>query len=473
MSLRPTQSANFDQISAGIRRNLLALVRAQEQVSTGKRILRPSDDGVGTAISMSLTRQRSGVEAHLTGVHSVQPVMATSTMELESASDLLAEARSLVLQALNGTMAPSDRAAIADQIDQISDAVLEVANTRFGDRYLFGGTETAKPPFVEDNQTQESYVSYRGNNNQQRIRIGKGTTVDLNLPGNQIFGGDQFESLGFSGQTGLKAGDDASSGSGYMRLYTRTASVTGANVAGIAMSTAGGTTILGSHQLAVDGANRTVRLGNGPTKQIPTPAPNNLTLLDGDGSIAVIDFTGWTGAFVTTTLVGQGEISTDNQTWQPMDVFSSNVEVHDATTGNLLHLNARDTRKAGQELVVFKGATNLFDSLRGISADLRAMDDGDNTPEMARLNLRFEELIDGHERLLSGLGKLGSRHQRLNSTESRLQDLSTQLAGLVSEATDVDISQAVLDLQQAEQTLQLTQATGARLMQQSLLNYLG
>ncbi|HRV80801.1 MAG TPA: flagellin, partial [Planctomycetota bacterium] len=70
-------------------------------------------------------------------------------------------------------------------------------------------------------------------------------------------------------------------------------------------------------------------------------------------------------------------------------------------------------------------------------------------------------------------GKLGARYERLNSSETRLRDLSTQLAGLKSEVMDVDLASAVLELQQAEQTLQLTQATGARLMQQSLLNYLG
>ncbi|MFT4648398.1 MAG: flagellin-like hook-associated protein FlgL, partial [Glaciecola sp.] len=86
MTIRPTQKSNFDLVAAGIRRNLITLVRAQEQIATGKRILRPSDDGIGTAISMSLSRQKAGVEAHLTGVESVQPVLATSTLQLEEAS---------------------------------------------------------------------------------------------------------------------------------------------------------------------------------------------------------------------------------------------------------------------------------------------------------------------------------------------------------------------------------------------------
>ena len=153
MTIRPTQRSNFDQIALGIRRNMINLVRAQEQIATGRRILRPSDDGIGTAISMSLSRQKAGVEAHLTSVESVQPVLATSTLQLEEASGLLTESRALVLQALNGTQSHTDRRAMADQIDQLASNLLELANSQFADHYLFGGTETGSPPFVPPPQT--------------------------------------------------------------------------------------------------------------------------------------------------------------------------------------------------------------------------------------------------------------------------------------------------------------------------------
>ncbi|MEZ6019368.1 MAG: hypothetical protein R3F17_04465 [Planctomycetota bacterium] len=63
-------------------------------------------------------------------------------------------------------------------------------------------------------QTQESASGYCGNNNQQRIRIGRNDGRS-EPAGNQIFGSDQFnESLEPAAlTTGLKAGDDASSGS--------------------------------------------------------------------------------------------------------------------------------------------------------------------------------------------------------------------------------------------------------------------
>ncbi len=403
----------------------------------------------------------------------MQPVLATSTIELEEASDLMSEARALVLQGMNGTLSGDDRASIADQLDQIADTLFEISNTRFGDRYLFAGTDTANPPFEENTSGLEGYVRYGGDSNEQSIRIGKGTTVEINLPGDEVFGSKEYRGTEFSGLTGLTNGDDANSGSGYMRLFLRTNSVSGADVAGITMGTGGGTTILGDHILNVNGAERTVQLGDGPTKLLPDPPPANFTMVDGDGSIAVLDFSGWNGSFVTTTLVGEGSVSTDGSIYQAIDRTSTNVEVEDPATGNLLHLDATGLRRAGEELVVFRGATNVFDTLKGIASDMRKSDQGPSGPMLDNLSLRFDELVSGHQNILTGLGRLGSRHERLNSTEMRLRDLSNQLAGLKSNVTDVDMTTAVLDLQQAEQTLQLTQATGARLMQQSLLNYLG
>ncbi|MDF1837880.1 MAG: flagellar hook-associated protein FlgL [Planctomycetota bacterium] len=472
MTIRPTQRSNFDQVAAGIRRNLISLVRAQEQIATGKRILRPSDDGIGTAISMSLSRQKAGVEAHLTSVESVQPVLATSTLQLEEASSLLTESRALALQALNGTQSPSDRRSIADQIDQIASNLLEIANAQFGDHYLFGGTETGHPPYSELDGSGSQFVDYEGDSLQKRIRIGKGTFVDINLPGNQVFSGDQYRSTDYAGITGIANGTDSNSGSGYTSLELRTDSVAGAAVGGLALAVGGDNTILGDHVLEVDAANRTVKLGNGNVVGIPTPAPASLEVTDEDGSSVFIDFSGWGGAFVTTTLTGEGSISLNGEPFVALDRTDTNFQMQDPKTGNLVHLDGTGVTRAGTEPVAFNGAVNLFDTLRGIAADLRS-EDSDLEDDRKRVSLRFDELVEGQERLLTGLGKLGSRHERLNTTEVRLRDLSTELEGLRSNVVDVDIATAALELQEAELSLQLTQSTGARLMQQSLLNYLG
>ena len=83
--------------------------------------------------------------------------------------------------------------------------------------------------------------------------------------------------------------------------------------------------------------------------------------------------------------------------------------------------------------------------------------------------LRFD---DGTANLLSGLGQLGSRVARLDNAETRLSDVDLHLQGLISEEEDADITEVILEMTRAEQTLNVAQATGARLIQNTLLNYI-
>ena len=71
-----------------------------------------------------------------------------------------------------------------------------------------------------------------------------------------------------------------------------------------------------------------------------------------------------------------------------------------------------------------------------------------------------------------GLAKLGAVSQRISVANDRLEDLRVSVTGLISNVEDADLAEVALELQRAEQTLQLAQATGARLTQQTLLNFL-
>ena len=53
MAIRPTQQATFAQIQRGLLYNFATLVRSQEQVSSGKRIIRPSDDPIGASQALA------------------------------------------------------------------------------------------------------------------------------------------------------------------------------------------------------------------------------------------------------------------------------------------------------------------------------------------------------------------------------------------------------------------------------------
>ena len=67
----------------------------------------------------------------------------------------------------------------------------------------------------------------------------------------------------------------------------------------------------------------------------------------------------------------------------------------------------------------------------------------------------------------------GNSAARLISAGERQGDLELQLQGRLSDVVDVDLSEAALDLTRSQMILELAQAAGARVMQVSLLNFLG
>lgn len=470
MTLRPTQASIFNLVRSGLRLNQGKLARAQEQVATGKRILRPSDDAVGTSAALAVRRQKGGVEAYRSAMNTARPLLATGASQLQEASGRLAEARALIVQGMNGTLSANDREAVAGQLDLLYEGLLELANSRSGERYLFSGTETGVAPFQE---TADGRVEYRGDRSEQSIRIGRGIELEVNVPGDEVFSRFEYSGVAFHGITGVKAGTSASSGQGYHDLFVRHDATTGTPGEGIALANGGADdTIMGAHTVTVDAAEGTARLGSGKAVPIPTPAPATLELQDADGSTVVLDFSAWTGADTTFTLTGEGSISLNGGPYQAITLTETNLQLVDDERGAVLHVDTTGITRAAAELVDYLGTANVFDTLRGVVADLRNDEGLAHSETVERLGLRLEEFDRNHNNLLIGLGQLGSRTERLDTTEQRLGDLSVHLDSLISGLEDADLSEVILDMSRAEQTLQVAQGTGARLIDQTLLNFL-
>jgi flagellar hook-associated protein 3 FlgL len=468
-----TQST-FMRVLLGIQRNQRASIRAQEQLSSGLRILRPSDDPTGAARSLSLLRRLADVGRFDRSIAAGRATVDTATSELQSASDLLSEAREVLVQAMNGTLTQEDRDSLAVEFDLLHAQLLEIANARSGDRYVFGGTATGAPPWREEG----GRVRYFGDRESQILRVGNEVDVAINVPGSELFG--RFEPTGaiYAGLTGAAPGTTADEGSGFATLRLRHDATDPGSLAsvGIALLAGGASdTLLGAHDLVIDTAAGTIRLGSGPAVELPAagdPALAHVTVANALGGELHLDLTGFTGGDFTTTVTGQGSASLDGTTFTPIDFADGDFLLRDEAAGIVLHVDATGIGRAGDELVSFGGTANLFDVLSGIAADLRNPDGLAHPELLQRLDRRLDELDRNQENVLVGLGVLGARSQRLASASERSADVELQLESLLSDVRDADFATVALDLARSEQTLQLAQASGARLLQNTLLNFL-
>jgi flagellar hook-associated protein 3 FlgL len=166
------------------------------ELATGSRINRPSDDPAGAAQLSQLSDISSQADSFQKSIASLTNQLSTADATFSSLVTVLQRAISLGVQGGNGTLSDSDRAAIAVELTSIQSEVLNLANTSYQGHFIFAGTATVQP-FVLD-PLSSSGVSYKGNVGTNKVSIGQGYQLQVNLAGSQIFNGagaDVFQSI--------------------------------------------------------------------------------------------------------------------------------------------------------------------------------------------------------------------------------------------------------------------------------------
>ena len=178
--MRVTQSMIASQFLSNLRRTEERILRLQNELSTGSRVQRPSDDPISFNDIMRFQEIVDRNKKYLENIGEAKDWLSATEAALSSAGDVLSRARELAVQGANDTLPQPSRDALAKEIDQLRDQLIQVANTRFGDRYLFSGNLTETPSF-DDNGV------YQGNSGLFTRTIAAGIDLEINVPGNEVF----------------------------------------------------------------------------------------------------------------------------------------------------------------------------------------------------------------------------------------------------------------------------------------------
>jgi flagellar hook-associated protein 3 FlgL len=160
---------------------------ASLQMATGSRINKPSDDPAGAAQIVSNKAETSRDDTFLRSITSLTGLMQTADSTLSSVVSALQRAISLGVEGANGTLSDTDRADVANELSGIQQQLLSLANTDYQGEFIFAGTATVQP-FVAD-PNSPSGVTYNGNAGTNKVEIGRNYSVQINLPGSQVFTG--------------------------------------------------------------------------------------------------------------------------------------------------------------------------------------------------------------------------------------------------------------------------------------------
>jgi len=175
-----------------LEKNATRLIQIQERLSTGRRINRPSDDPIGTTKALNLRLLEKQNEQYQRNIEDASSWLNFNDSALGDLQTALIRAKGIGVQGSDDTLNEEDRKALAQEVNQILEHILSMANSKFKGKYIFGGTETTTPPYAatRDGTTGEitAVASNPAGLDGEIIReIGPGVTISINISGNDVF----------------------------------------------------------------------------------------------------------------------------------------------------------------------------------------------------------------------------------------------------------------------------------------------
>lgn len=174
--------------------------KLSQQISSGKRVTSVTDDAVAAKGIIKANSQLADIETYLANLKQADNELTQTDKTLGAINDKLQEAYDLAMTVANGTTGEDQMNAYRQQLDSIIDSVTRLANTQYGDKYLFAGTNTTTEPYQLDNTNG---LVYAGNDGARYALVGQAKNElpdvisdekkeQINFIGEQIFGQVKF-----------------------------------------------------------------------------------------------------------------------------------------------------------------------------------------------------------------------------------------------------------------------------------------
>ena len=159
----------YERSAAGMSSLQQQLFRVQQKLGAGTRFLTPSDDPVAAARALGAGQSMAETAQYALSRGRATQSLSMEETALQSATSILQNVKTLIIQAGNGTLADADRSTLATALEGQFAHLLAVANSDDGNgQYLFAGYKSATPPFV---QQAGGVVSYEGDEGPRLLQV--------------------------------------------------------------------------------------------------------------------------------------------------------------------------------------------------------------------------------------------------------------------------------------------------------------
>ena len=479
MDLRVTPRQGLDFATTQLGKQAAELQTTQQQLSTGIRLHRPSDDPAAVRRSIVQKDQLSRLETHIESVQQVKSRVSQAHVQLREAQQLFVQAKSVALSAAQAND-DGERRALASELDGILNQFISLANASDESGYLFAGTATRTKPFEVDTTTGQ--VTYLGAKANSALHLTGDVPREALISGDQVFQSIVRDETFIKGPTGVTPGSATNTATGNRVLSVSHTSTTYFGTSGVTAASNSGTgdTIVGAvgtHQLTLNDTSGTGAFGtvslNGGGEIAFTSADTNLLVRGPTGEEAFIDVSSITAGFNgTIDLQADGALSIDGGTTVQPIVFADNETIVDPVDGSTIHLNTTTLKKVGTDIIEFSGTTDAFEVLINLRDDLLNTRGLITQDQIAAFDRRIGDLERIESHLLDEVGVQGVALEQMERLQVRTEDQSLEQKIRYGETTNADLAQAAVRMQELLNLQQFTMAAVTRLQSQNLLQFL-
>lgn len=180
--MRISTATSYDMSVANLQRRQQSLSDAQIQLTSGKRVLKPSDDPAAAAAAERALAAMTRSESQQRALDAARIGTQLGESALGDAGGILQQARDLMVNAGNGTFTDQDRITLAQNLQGLRNDLLAVANRTDGNgRYLFGGQGSDGQPMID----APGGVTYNGIAG--RMQAATGEAMQLSMDGQAVW----------------------------------------------------------------------------------------------------------------------------------------------------------------------------------------------------------------------------------------------------------------------------------------------
>jgi flagellar hook-associated protein 3 FlgL len=181
--MRVTNDTTYRNLLRDLQRIAQRLQESQHQVSSGKKLTRPSDDPSAVSDVIRISAEKGEISQYVENIQTARTRLDYSDTVLDSVERMVERVRSLALLS-QGNL--SSAGLYTTEIEGLRDQILSAANSTFQGQFIFGGSQTQSEAYERQS---DGSIAYAGNSDAVKLQIGRASTLQTQLPGSEVFSG--------------------------------------------------------------------------------------------------------------------------------------------------------------------------------------------------------------------------------------------------------------------------------------------